>query len=316
MRTLTKRLFLIPALVALHSGAQTFTTYSTLGEPGDIYNFSSAWLVNGSANPPEPYVERPLPLHPPHRVTWPSSISPFPQATAIWQATSPHYHRRQQQQPKPSHRRLGKVSQCSLPRPIWLRQSPRLTDLGRQPIAPGWQHVLALYRARRPQRRYRGESKQPGRAGRAGAGVFSLRMVRQGRPDHLRLRRRGDCCARTFHHRAGRSWLCCADLPAGPRLSIQLRQAAQDEGVIRRDLFPRTCPQIAPITQMGIAGTKKQRIGAGEFGNDWVRWLLSAQRKQELRCVIIKDAFQAGSGQCQELTGFHSYQYANIKTRF
>jgi hypothetical protein len=56
MRTLAKRLFLIPALVALHSGAQSFSTYSTLGEPGDTYNFSSGWLVDGTANPPQPYV--------------------------------------------------------------------------------------------------------------------------------------------------------------------------------------------------------------------------------------------------------------------
>jgi hypothetical protein len=56
MRTLRRLLFLIPALVALHSGAQTFTSYTTLGEPGGTYNTSSGWLVNGSANPPEPYV--------------------------------------------------------------------------------------------------------------------------------------------------------------------------------------------------------------------------------------------------------------------
>ncbi len=56
MRTLAKCLFLIPALAALHSAAQTLTTYSTLGEPGDTYNLNSGWLVNGSANPPEPYV--------------------------------------------------------------------------------------------------------------------------------------------------------------------------------------------------------------------------------------------------------------------
>ena len=56
MRTLGKRLFLIPALVALHSGAQTLTSYTTFGEPGDTYNPSSGWLVNGALNPPEPYV--------------------------------------------------------------------------------------------------------------------------------------------------------------------------------------------------------------------------------------------------------------------
>jgi hypothetical protein len=58
MRTLAKKLLiLIPALVALHSGAQTLTSYTTFGEPGDTYNTSSGWLVNGSADPPEPYVE-------------------------------------------------------------------------------------------------------------------------------------------------------------------------------------------------------------------------------------------------------------------
>ena len=56
MRTLGKLLFLIPALVALHSGAQTLTSYTTLGEPGDTYNTSGGWLINGSANPPEPFV--------------------------------------------------------------------------------------------------------------------------------------------------------------------------------------------------------------------------------------------------------------------
>src|SRR5579859_729727 len=56
MRTLAKCLFAIPALVALHSAAQTLTTYSTLGGAGNIYNPNSGWLVNGSANPPEPYV--------------------------------------------------------------------------------------------------------------------------------------------------------------------------------------------------------------------------------------------------------------------
>jgi hypothetical protein len=56
MRTLGILLFLMPALVAPHSGAQTLTSYTTFGEPGDTYNTSSAWLVNGSANPPEPFV--------------------------------------------------------------------------------------------------------------------------------------------------------------------------------------------------------------------------------------------------------------------
>jgi hypothetical protein len=56
MQTWGTRLFLIPALVALHSGAQTLTSYTTLGQPGDTYNTSSGWLVNGSANPPQPYV--------------------------------------------------------------------------------------------------------------------------------------------------------------------------------------------------------------------------------------------------------------------
>ena len=56
MRTLGKRLWLIPALVALHSNAQTFTSYTTLGEPGDTYNTGSGWLVDGTANPPQPFV--------------------------------------------------------------------------------------------------------------------------------------------------------------------------------------------------------------------------------------------------------------------
>jgi hypothetical protein len=56
MRTLGRLLFLIPALVAFHSGAQTFTSYTTLGEPGDTYNTGSGWLVDGTANPPQPFV--------------------------------------------------------------------------------------------------------------------------------------------------------------------------------------------------------------------------------------------------------------------
>jgi hypothetical protein len=52
----TKYLFLIPALVALNSSAQTVTTYSTLGGSGSPYNAETGWLVNGSANLPEPYV--------------------------------------------------------------------------------------------------------------------------------------------------------------------------------------------------------------------------------------------------------------------
>ena len=56
MRTLGRFLFLIPALVAFHSGAQTFTSYTTLGEPGDTYNTGSGWLVDGTANPPQPFV--------------------------------------------------------------------------------------------------------------------------------------------------------------------------------------------------------------------------------------------------------------------
>ena len=56
MRTLAKYLFLIPALVALHSAAQTLTTYSTFGEPGNTYNLNSGWIVNGSADPPQPFV--------------------------------------------------------------------------------------------------------------------------------------------------------------------------------------------------------------------------------------------------------------------
>jgi PEP-CTERM motif len=54
MRILAKHLFLFPVLVALHSGAQTFTTYSTLGD--GTYSVGSGWIVNGSANLPEPFV--------------------------------------------------------------------------------------------------------------------------------------------------------------------------------------------------------------------------------------------------------------------
>lgn len=56
MRAWAKSLFLIPALVALQAGAQTYTTYNTFGEPGNIYDGGDAWLVNGGNDPPEPYV--------------------------------------------------------------------------------------------------------------------------------------------------------------------------------------------------------------------------------------------------------------------
>jgi hypothetical protein len=41
--------------IAIHIEAQPAITYSTFG-PGDRYNISAGWLVNGSANPPQPYV--------------------------------------------------------------------------------------------------------------------------------------------------------------------------------------------------------------------------------------------------------------------
>jgi hypothetical protein len=56
MRIPPTTLFLVAALVVLHCGAQPVTAYTTLGEPGDTYNIGGGWLVNGSANPPEPYV--------------------------------------------------------------------------------------------------------------------------------------------------------------------------------------------------------------------------------------------------------------------
>ncbi|PWU16449.1 MAG: hypothetical protein C5B50_13455 [Verrucomicrobia bacterium] len=55
MRAAYKILILISATVALHSTAQVIT-YNTFGEPGDTYTNGSGWLVNGSANPPQPYV--------------------------------------------------------------------------------------------------------------------------------------------------------------------------------------------------------------------------------------------------------------------
>ncbi len=48
-------LILIQALITLRCGAQT-VAYSTLGPLDNLYNASGGWLVNGSSNPPEPYV--------------------------------------------------------------------------------------------------------------------------------------------------------------------------------------------------------------------------------------------------------------------
>jgi hypothetical protein len=50
-----KNLFVVVALIAFHAGAQPITSYSTFG-PGNSYSNSAGWLVNGSANPPQPYV--------------------------------------------------------------------------------------------------------------------------------------------------------------------------------------------------------------------------------------------------------------------
>jgi hypothetical protein len=56
MRTFGKFLFLIHALATLHCSAQGLTSFTTFGQPGNIYNTSAGWLVNGSANPPQPFV--------------------------------------------------------------------------------------------------------------------------------------------------------------------------------------------------------------------------------------------------------------------
>lgn len=53
--SLKKHSLLTLALVALHSSAQTFTTYNSFG-PGYAYNVSAGWLVDGTQNPPQPYV--------------------------------------------------------------------------------------------------------------------------------------------------------------------------------------------------------------------------------------------------------------------
>lgn len=56
MKTFGKLLILTAALLSIHSSAQIVTAYSTLGEPGDTYDPGNGWLVNGSANPPQPFV--------------------------------------------------------------------------------------------------------------------------------------------------------------------------------------------------------------------------------------------------------------------
>ena len=56
MKTFGRFLILTAALLSIHSSAQIVTTYSSLGEPGDTYATGNGWLVNGSANPPQPYV--------------------------------------------------------------------------------------------------------------------------------------------------------------------------------------------------------------------------------------------------------------------
>ena len=47
---------LISVLIALPASTQALITYNTFGEPGDAYNTGGGWLVNGSANPPQPFV--------------------------------------------------------------------------------------------------------------------------------------------------------------------------------------------------------------------------------------------------------------------
>lgn len=57
MNRITTKLLLIPALCALSAQAQSnsVTAYNTFGANFD-YNASSGWLVDGTANPPQPYV--------------------------------------------------------------------------------------------------------------------------------------------------------------------------------------------------------------------------------------------------------------------
>ena len=55
MQTLSRTLVLALAWLALSSAAQPVTTYTSFG-PGNTFNISSGWLVDGTQNPPEPYV--------------------------------------------------------------------------------------------------------------------------------------------------------------------------------------------------------------------------------------------------------------------
>src|SRR5438105_3914271 len=52
---MVRNLFVMAALMALPAGAQPITSYSTFG-PAESYNTGSGWLVDGTANPPQPYV--------------------------------------------------------------------------------------------------------------------------------------------------------------------------------------------------------------------------------------------------------------------
>ena len=54
--TIAKKLFIVVALIAGSVEVEALTVYSTLGQPGDVYSYGNGWLVNGSANPPQPYV--------------------------------------------------------------------------------------------------------------------------------------------------------------------------------------------------------------------------------------------------------------------
>ena len=56
MRTFERCLLPILGALALQCDAQSVISYSTFGPPGDAFDHSSGWLVNGSANPPQPYV--------------------------------------------------------------------------------------------------------------------------------------------------------------------------------------------------------------------------------------------------------------------
>lgn len=60
----TKFILLTAALAAFHASGQSVVAFSTLGPHSAPFNFSGGFQINGSANPPQPYIGDAFPFTP------------------------------------------------------------------------------------------------------------------------------------------------------------------------------------------------------------------------------------------------------------